>query len=353
MKSIIALFSLVLFSLAPLASAKPDFEINIGTLHGQLRYTPEIFAVKPGSTIQLNFENSDEMIHNLILAKGDGETIDKLAESALKLGEKGMEMGFVPKDSSILTSIGLVQPGKKTSIEFTSPKEKGDYPYVCTFPGHSLTMRGIMKVVDDPNAIDLSQTKTVSASTTPRNGVIEVGSEPRVIRVHVAGIDSGRSIAVGLPGGVNYLFDAEKLMVRTGWAGAFINVTRDRRGRGGGLCAILGEKFDPGAKDYPLRLSTPDKVPHTKFLGYSRKGNPTFLYEVDGVRIEQTATGHPAKKGLTLGFRAEKPKSDVFYLIDSKDLLVSSTAGKWHPDKGYVHVPAKEASEFFISIERK
>jgi plastocyanin len=353
MKSIIPQFSLLLIILAPLASAKPDYEIKIGTLHGQLRFSPEAFAVKPGSTVRLNFENADEMIHNLILANGDAKAIDRLAESALKLGEKGMEMGFVPKDSSILASIGLVQPGKKASTTFTVPKELGDYPYVCTFPGHSLTMRGVMKVVDDPEKVIWAEQKTVSATTTPRNGVIEVGSEPRVIRVHVAGIDSGRSIAVGLPGGVNYLFDAEKLMIRTGWTGAFINVTRDRRGRGGGLCAILGDKFEAGAKESPLRLGSPNKAPQTKFLGYSRIGNPTFIYEVDGVRIEQTATGHPAKKGLTYGFRLKKPASDVFYLVDPKDLLVSSTAGKWHPDKGYVQVPAKEASEFFISIERK
>jgi hypothetical protein len=210
-----------------------------------------------------------------------------------------------------------------------------------------------MKVVDDPNAVDLSQTKTVSASTTPRNGVIEVGTEPRVIRVHVAGIDSGRSIAVGLPGGANYLFDAEKLMVRTGWTGGFINVMRDRRGRGGGLCAILGEKFQVGTSEFPLRTGSPGKTPETRFSGYSRKGNPTFIYEVDGLRIEQTATGHPAKKGLTLGFRADDPKSDLFYLIDAKNVIVSTTAGKWHSDKGYVQVPAKEASEFFISIEQK
>ena len=353
MKSIIPFFSLVLLSHTPLASAKPDFEINIGTRHGQLRYTPEAFAVKPGSTIRLNFENSDEMIHNLILAKGDGKTINRLAEAALKLGEKGMEMGFVPKDPSILASIGLVQPDKKASVEFTAPKEIGDYPYVCTFPGHSLTMRGMMKVVDDPSAIDLSGTKEVSASTTPRNGVIEVGAEPRVIRVHIAGIDSGRSIAVGLPGGVNYLFDAEKLMVRTGWTGGFINVMRDRRGRGGGLCSILGEKFQVGISEYPLRTGSPGKIPKTRFSGYSRKGNPTFIYEMNGVRIEQTATGHPAKKGLTLGFRATEPKSDLFYLIDAKDVIVSTTAGKWHSDKGYVQAPAKEASEFFISIEQK
>ena len=353
MKSIIPLFFLVLLGFTPLASAKPDFEITIGTLHGQLRFSPEAFAVKPGSIIRLSFENSDEMIHNLIFAKGDGKTIDRLAESALKLGEKGMEMGFVPKDPSILASIGLVQPGKKASVEFTAPKELGDYPYVCTFPGHSLTMRGIMKVVADPDSVDLSPVKEVSASTTPRNGVIEVGDDPRVIRVHVAGIDSGRSIAVGLPGGVNYLFDAEKLMIRTGWTGAFINVTRDRRGRGGGLCAILGEKFEVGATEYPLRISRYDKVPTVKFLGYSRLGNPSFFYEVDGTRVEQTATGHPDKKGLTYGFQVIDPKDDVYFLVEAKNVQVSTTAGEWHPDKGYVQVPAKEASEFFISIERK
>jgi plastocyanin len=31
------------------------------------------------------------------------------------------------------------------AIEFTAPSAPGDYPYVCTFPGHS-TMRGILKV---------------------------------------------------------------------------------------------------------------------------------------------------------------------------------------------------------------
>jgi len=352
MKSL-TLFTLFSFILVPLTQAKSDYHISIGTLHGQLRFSPEAFAVKPGSIVDVTFDNSDEMIHNLIFSEGDGKTIDQIAESALKLGEKGMEMGFIPKDSSILASIGLVQPGKKASVRFTAPMEKGDYPYVCTFPGHSLTMRGIMKVVEDPDSIDLAKAKDSSSNTTPHNGVIEVGDDPRVIRVHVAGIDSGRSIAVGLPGGVNYIFDAEKLMIRTGWIGGFINVNRDRRGRGGGLCGILGEKFQLGAKEFPLRTGSPDKTPKVRFSGYSRRGNPSFIYEVDGVRIEQTATGNPTQKGLTLGFRVPDSKRDLFYLIDSKDLLVSTTAGKWHADKGYVQIPAKKASEFFISIEHK
>ncbi len=29
---------------------------------------------------------------------------------------------------------------------FTAPKEPGEYPYVCTFPGHWRLMKGVMTV---------------------------------------------------------------------------------------------------------------------------------------------------------------------------------------------------------------
>ena len=130
------LFSaLLILGLASLVSAKPDYNINLGTLHGQLRFSPEAFAVKPGSVIRLSFDNSDEMIHNLILVKGDGKTANRIAEAALKLGEKGMEMGFVPKDPSIVASIGLVQPGKKLRLNSPLRKKREIIPTYAPSPG--------------------------------------------------------------------------------------------------------------------------------------------------------------------------------------------------------------------------
>lgn len=117
-------FLLLTFSQLSLL-ASPKFEITIGTLHAQLRYAPEIFAVKPGSQVNLTLDNTDEMIHNLVLVKGDAQKVSRLAESALKLGEKGMEMGFIPRDPSIIAGIGLVQPGQKKSVKFTAPLKKG------------------------------------------------------------------------------------------------------------------------------------------------------------------------------------------------------------------------------------
>lgn len=324
-------------------------EIIIGTLHGQLRFDPEIIAVKKGTDINLIFENQDEMIHNLLIAKGDSKHIDKLAEKALALGGKGLEMGFIPEDDSIIASIGLVQPGEKAKISFKAPSANGDYPYVCTFPGHSLSMRGIMKVVDDPTAINLEVSHEISPSGNLKSGVIEVGNTPRVVRVHFSGIDSGRSIAVGLPGGFNYLFDAETLQVRTGWTGGFINVNRDRRGRGGGLCSIIGEQFASGSEPFPIRIGDPDKVPETKFLGYSRSGNPTFHYKVNGVNIKQSTTGYPSSKGLTYNFKIAKQKEDIFFLFDPEKVqLASSTAGE--AERGRLKIQAKYADNFLVSI---
>ena len=335
------------------ADKKIDHDVVIGTLHGQLRYANEAFAVKPGSRVQVTLDNSDEMIHNWLLAKGDQKDLARIAEAALKLGAEGMQKGFIPDDLAILASIGLVQPGKKASVAFTAPKEVGDYPFICTFPGHSLTMRGIMKVSENPEQAIAEVAKTVAENTTPRNGILEVGDEPRVVRVHVKDVDSGRSIAVGLPGGVNYLFDAEKLMVRFGWTGGFLNVAPDRKGRGGGTCRILGEKFEVGATEFPLRIGNPNQAPKVRFGGYSRLGNPAFLYEVDGAKVSQTVTGRPGAKALTYGFRVEKASGDVYLLLKGDGLTVSSTAGNWSAKTGILKVPKKEASEFFVSLERQ
>ena len=350
--------SILLSVLTPLVfstplMAKPDYEVTIGTRHGQLRFLPELFAVKPGSQVKLTLENSDEMIHNLIVAKGGAKEVNRLADMALKLGEKGMEMGFVPDDPAVLASIGLAQPGESLSTEFRAPPDLGDYPFVCTFPGHSLTMRGVMKVVEDPSAVSVSEEDFVAEGTTPKNGVLEVGSEPRVVRVHVAGVDSGRSIAVGLPGGFNYLFDAEKLMVRMGWTGGFLNVSRDRRSRGGGPCSILGEKFEVGSDAFPLRIGNAQRIPEVRFRGYSRMGNPAFSYEVDGVEVRQTATGSAEGQGLTYGFEVRDAPKEVYFLVKPEGLEVTSTAGSWEPKGGYVRIPVRESKEFFVSVARK
>jgi azurin len=52
----------------------------------------------------------------------------------------------VPESKDILWSSKLIDHGKEQVIEFTAPTKPGDYPYVCTFPGHHMLMRGMLHV---------------------------------------------------------------------------------------------------------------------------------------------------------------------------------------------------------------
>ena len=63
-------------------------------------------------------------------------------------------MDWEPKGHPrILASSGMVQPKKETTIYFKAPKKEGDYPYVCTFPGHFQLMNGVMGVSKLANPI--------------------------------------------------------------------------------------------------------------------------------------------------------------------------------------------------------
>jgi len=125
--------------------------IRIGTLPERMMYDVTLLAVKPGKKIKLTFANSDFMPHNLLLVKpGKG---NEIGEKAAALGPKGFEVGFIPESPDILWAIKLLDYGDEHVIEFTAPKEEGAYPYICSFPGHHLGMRGTLIVADNPAEI--------------------------------------------------------------------------------------------------------------------------------------------------------------------------------------------------------
>jgi len=58
------------------------------------------------------------------------------------------ERSYVPPTPDVMWFTKLVDPGKSFTIEFTAPRQTGDYPYICTFPGHWRIMQGTMKVAE-------------------------------------------------------------------------------------------------------------------------------------------------------------------------------------------------------------
>lgn len=120
-----------------------DEEIEISTVPG-LKYNTDFFSVTAGQKIKLTLENNDDMLHNFVITLPDQAT--PVGEAALKLGLDGEAMQYVPDMDEVLFHTKLLQPETSETIYFVAPKEPGTYEFVCTFPGHHLTMRGKIQV---------------------------------------------------------------------------------------------------------------------------------------------------------------------------------------------------------------
>lgn len=121
----------------------PDKVITMGTKPG-LKYDQEIITVKAGSRVKLTFANNDDMPHNLLIVQNG--TSNAVGEAAIKLGLKGNEMGYIPNLPSVLFHTKLIEPGGSDTIYFVAPTKPGTYTYVCTYPGHYMSMKGTLQV---------------------------------------------------------------------------------------------------------------------------------------------------------------------------------------------------------------
>lgn len=122
-----------------------DVEISLGVRRGQLRYDREFLLIKPGARARLRLSNVDDMLHNWVLC-AVGTDLDALATAALQLGADAMAKDFVPPSDRVLCYAPIVGPSQATFVDFVAPTTSGDYPFVCTLPGHATTMRGVLRV---------------------------------------------------------------------------------------------------------------------------------------------------------------------------------------------------------------
>lgn len=477
----------LVMSVMNLMAAEPQGEqvIRIGTLPGKMKFDVEEFVVKPSARVRLILNNTDEMQHNLILCRPGKDTAMLVAQKAWTLGAEAINRQFVPEMPEVLHATKIVNPAQQDEIIFTAPTEAGDYPYVCTLPGHAFTMRGVMRVRTEPeaprgvtlkdlvylyyegewtnlprfaelkpkrikpvpsNQIDIGVVTTDfnfglvfhGELTVPADGeytfhlnsndgsrlllgeqlVVEFdgthgatgfvqgrtlltkGAHPlqlqyfqntgakdlmlvvtgngiertlftksdmagdRMAHLHVGDkslvvrsfVDGGpaRSISVGLPGGVNYLFNAEKCFVEFGWTGMFLdntpNVGKNENDRGGAWNKILGERFNVGAEGFPLRIGDSPAAPTVRFRGYRRTEPPQFLYEVDGITVRQTIAAVPGQT-LKYDFEIGAAGQPIQFRVNPEGLTLSSTAGEFNG--GVLTVPSSTQGRFSVTISQR
>ena len=126
--------------------------ITIRTVPHRMRYDRPEIVVQAGKPFELVLENTDIMPHNLLVTT-PGKMME-VAQTAERMATSpdAFAKGFVPDSKEILHTTKLLQSGETERLVIVAPSQAGDYPYVCTFPGHWRTMAGVMHVVADVDA---------------------------------------------------------------------------------------------------------------------------------------------------------------------------------------------------------
>ncbi|MDB6150420.1 MAG: putative heme-binding protein, partial [Chthoniobacter sp.] len=119
--------------------------VRIRTASG-LQFEQKELHVKAGERLSLTLENPDAMPHNWVLVKiGALERVGDLA-TRLITEPDALARSYVPDSPDVLVHTRVLDPQTATTLHFNAPSQAGRYPYVCTFPGHWVLMRGELVV---------------------------------------------------------------------------------------------------------------------------------------------------------------------------------------------------------------
>jgi len=113
----------------------------------QLQFSINEFTVAAGEEVTVTLHNvgtlpKETFGHNFVILTA-GTDLEAFATAAM--GNADNE--YLPTDlSSVIAHTSLLGPDETDTITFSAPTEPGQYEYLCTFPGHYGTMRGVMIV---------------------------------------------------------------------------------------------------------------------------------------------------------------------------------------------------------------
>jgi azurin len=127
-----------------LADPAPPKTLTLKPEGNQMAFATTEMTVQAGQEVTILFENtasSPAMQHNVVvLNTAEDEAIKRVGQAAASASN------YVPDDPAVLTATDIAKPGETTKVTFTAPDTPGEYAYVCTYPGHYVSMQGTLIV---------------------------------------------------------------------------------------------------------------------------------------------------------------------------------------------------------------
>lgn len=120
----------------------PQEFITVETGPEMPQYLNHDYTVRAGKIIGVTLRNESQMnqIHDWVLVQ-PGTLARAEAEAT------SPNWGWIPAGSEVLAFVPMTEPGQSTTRLFRAPAEPGDYPFLCSYPGHASAMNGIVHVV--------------------------------------------------------------------------------------------------------------------------------------------------------------------------------------------------------------
>jgi azurin len=364
----IGLLLLLLLAISRLRAQESDpiTIISLKVMTG-LQFDVVRFTVKPGATVKLNFSNTDDMTHNLLITKPG--TRLAVVNAAMQLDEKGPAMNYIPKSSNVLWSIPLLSPEQTKSLTFKAPAQEGAYPYVCTYPGHGFIMYGVMYVNADGKMPDLKSDPNIPPSRQEDHQMVAGKTDmqhmqhgekptanhpyalvpPYLYRIFMEEA-SPAAIAVSLPQNLSYCWDAGVCRLRYAWKGGFVDNTAIWKGHADATAKIIGTVFFRDKTAYPLRIGNPDEIPIAEYKGYRLLNRyPEFHYTLNGIDVYELILPKQDGKGLIRKFRIPDVQQTVWFAVNLTDEATTYevSAGSWDNEK--LKLSPAQAREFSIT----
>jgi azurin len=129
---------------AAATNATAQAELTISTDGDNLYFDKKEMEAKAGQAVKITFKNNasaaSNMNHNWVLVKPGTE--QQVSTDSMQAGEA---KDWVAEGANVLGHTKLAKPGETVSTVITMPAA-GDYTYICTFPGHSMTMKGTLHI---------------------------------------------------------------------------------------------------------------------------------------------------------------------------------------------------------------
>jgi azurin len=123
---------------------RPEVSLTIATDGDLLAFKPTALTCMSETLVHLTLFHTGKYIrqeHDWVLTVPGAA--DAVARTLLAAGEAG---AYVPHgDRRVIAATKMCNKGEHVTVDFIAPAP-GDYPFICTYPGHAAFMRGILNV---------------------------------------------------------------------------------------------------------------------------------------------------------------------------------------------------------------